>query len=71
MMKERGVFVDHSTIHRPFVYRSANAASVRSVRVGAWTNPYIKIGGKANTVEFLLAPNGSRRWTLLYAAPTA
>src|SRR5450759_4342627 len=48
MMQERGLFVDHSTIHRwivklvpvlrkPFANGSANEASVRSAKAGDWT----------------------------------
>jgi transposase-like protein len=76
MMQERGIFVDHSTIHagssswfrcwrKPFVNGSANEASVRSARVGAWTKPISRSAGKDRywyravdkqgyTVDFLL-----------------
>src|ERR1035441_9899956 len=60
MMQERGLSVDHSTIHRwiiklvpvlekPFVNGSANEASVRWARVGVWTKPISRSAGKIVT----------------------
>src|ERR1035438_8079923 len=59
MMQERGLFVDHSTIHRwivklvpvlewrkPFANGSANEASVLSARAGDWTRRTSRVAAR-------------------------
>ena len=59
MMQERGVFVDHSTVHRwslkilPVLALVFAAASVLWVRAGGWTRPISRwpASGSTSTVQ--------------------
>jgi transposase-like protein len=55
MMAERGVFVDHSTLHRwsikmlPVLAVCSVGASARSVKAGEWTKPMSRSAASGST----------------------